>query len=158
MCVCMKPGTEILSPHHSLSSPTFFLPLLPVTWPELASRLSHTRIRFWTASRRWEPKCNRYTAEWFPSEPVLNKLKTLEISLPHPCTLIEELHFFTSSSPSEIKKKKKKKKNLQRRWGVQIVETVGLTEMTTVIWIRPGTNCFSKDFRPSPICKIHVLV
>lgn len=82
------------------------LVLLPSTgtWPGSGSRPWHTRTRSWAASKRCAPKCNRCTAGWFPSEPALNKLKTLEISLPHPCTLIEELHFFYFvSSPVEIK-------------------------------------------------------
>lgn len=65
-------------------------------------------------------------AGWSLSEPVLNRLQTLEISLPHPCTLIEELHFFYLSSPSEIKGKKKKK-DLQHCLVYEIAETLGLT-------------------------------
>lgn len=85
-------------------SPLLLLLLSTVTWQGLGSLPSPTRTRSWAAFKQCAPKCNRCTAGWFPSEPVLNKLKTLEISLPHPCTLIEELHFFYFvSSPVEIK-------------------------------------------------------
>lgn len=131
------------------------LPFCIVTWHELGSQLSHTRIRFWAACRQWEPKCSRYTAEWFPSEPVLTKLKTLEISLPHPCTLIEELHFFYFVFA--LWNLKKKKSICSVAWCTDCWK-LGLTEMTTVIWVRPGTNCFSEVLRLSPVCKIRVPV
>lgn len=92
--------TSILS---TVLSPLLLL-LSTVTWRGLGSLPSRTKTRYWAAFKQCAPKCNRCTAGWSPSEPVLNKLKTLEISLPHPCTLIEELHFFYFvSSPLEIK-------------------------------------------------------
>lgn len=96
ICLCISIWPTVLSP--------LLLLLLPAaTWPGSGSLPSRTRTRSWAAFKPCAPKCNRCTAGWCQSEPVLNKLKTLEISLPHPCTLIEELHFFYFvSSPVEI--------------------------------------------------------
>lgn len=66
--------------------------------------------------------------------------------------------FLLRLRPLKLKNKNKIKKPIcSVAWCTECWK-MGLTEMTSVIWIRPGTNCFSEVLGPSPVCKIHIPV